>query len=117
MRQKDSKKFAKLLNRLREGQHLEADIACLSTRVVDIFSVNYPRTAVHLFTNNAKVNAHNAMVLSQSSNTVYQVKARDRVVNPISEEVTAKALKSFETRKTTDTQLPTMLLLSEGFQL
>ena len=115
MRQKDSKKFAELLNRLREGQHSEADIACLSTRVVDIFSVNYPRTAVHLFTNNAKVNAHNAMVLSQSSNTVYQVKARDRVVNPISEEVKAKVLKSFETRKTTDTQLPTMLLLSEGF--
>ena len=83
--------------------------------MVDIFSVNYPRTAVHLFTNNAKVNAHNAMVLSQMSNTVYQVKARDRVVNPISEEVTAKVLKSFETRKTTDTQLPTMLLLSEGF--
>ena len=55
------------------------------------------------------------MVLSQSSNTVYQVKARDRVVDPISEEVTAKVLKSFETRKTTDTQLPTMLLLSEGF--
>lgn len=55
------------------------------------------------------------MVLSQSNNTVYEVKARDRVVNHLSEEVKAKVLKSFETRKATDTQLPTVLLLSEGF--
>ena len=35
MQQKDDKQFAELLNRLREGNHSENDIAILKQRVVN----------------------------------------------------------------------------------
>ena len=48
MRQRDSKVFAELLNRLREGKHTESDI------------LNYPLHAPRLFIQNAKVDEFNA---------------------------------------------------------
>ena len=64
MRQRDSKVFAELLNRLREGKHTESDILKLKERVIQE-DINNPLDAPHLFIQNAKVDefnvrAHNA---------------------------------------------------------
>ena len=64
MHQRDSKLFAELLNRLREGKQTESDILKLKERVVQE-DINNPLDAQHLFIQNAKVNefnvsAHNA---------------------------------------------------------
>ena len=115
MRQRESKDFAELLNRLREGVHTDEDINVLTSRVIDPFSSDYPHNAVHLFTNNDRVDAHNELTLKSSSDDIYEVRAKDRIVNSISEEAKSKVLKSFLTSKKKDKQLPTVLELAEGF--
>ncbi|CAH3031968.1 unnamed protein product, partial [Pocillopora meandrina] len=64
MRQRDSKFFAELLNRLCEGKRTAADIAKLKERAIHE-DINNPIDAPHLFIQNAKVDefnqrAHNA---------------------------------------------------------
>ena len=54
MHQRDSKLFAELLNRFREGKHTASDIAKLKERVVQE-DINNPIDAPHLFVQNAKV--------------------------------------------------------------
>ena len=66
MRQRDSKLFAELLNRLREGKHTQSDISKLKERVIQE-DINNPMDAPHLFIQNAKVDefnvrAHNAAI-------------------------------------------------------
>ena len=85
MRQRESKEFAELLNRLREGVH--TDISVLSSRVTDVFSSNYPHNAVYLYTNN-----DNEMALKSSSDDIYEVRAKDRIMRSISEEAKGKVL-------------------------
>ena len=58
MRQRDSKLFAELLNRLREGKHTESDISKLKERVIQE-DINNPLDAPHLFIQNAKVDEFN----------------------------------------------------------
>ena len=58
MRQRDSKLFAELLNRLREGKHTESDISKLKERVIQE-DINNPLDAPHLFIHNAKVDEFN----------------------------------------------------------
>ena len=115
MRQRESKHFAELLNRLREGVHTDKNITVLQSRVTDVFSSNYPHNAVHLYTNNDKVNAHNEMALKSSSDNIYEVRAKDRIVNSISEEAKSKVLRTFLNSKKKDKQLSTVLELAEGF--
>ena len=52
MRQKDSKVFAELLNRLPQGKHTESDILKLKGRVIQE-DINNPLDAPHLFIQNA----------------------------------------------------------------
>ena len=61
MRQRGSKLFAELLNRLREGKHTASDIVKLKERVVNE-DINNPIDAPHLFIQNAKVDEFNERV-------------------------------------------------------
>ncbi|XP_028407846.1 uncharacterized protein LOC114530426 [Dendronephthya gigantea] len=52
MRQREDKEFAEILNRIREGNHTEADLKVLKERVLN----NYPISSTHLFRKNQKAN-------------------------------------------------------------
>ncbi|KAK2724650.1 hypothetical protein QYM36_001219 [Artemia franciscana] len=58
MRQKEDKKFAEALNRLRTGDHTEEDIQLFQTSKV----VKAPLTVPHLFMSNTSVDKFNAVV-------------------------------------------------------
>ena len=49
MRQRESKNFAEMLNRLREGKHTEKDIVNLKQRIIQPNNSTYPLDAPHLF--------------------------------------------------------------------
>ena len=49
MRQRDSRLFPEILNRLREGKHTEEDIRILKQRLISESDPNYPYHAPHLF--------------------------------------------------------------------
>ena len=55
MRQRESKEFAQLPNRLREGNHTPDDIAKLKERCISENSRNYPIDVPNLFIQNSKV--------------------------------------------------------------
>ena len=67
MRQQDSKQFAELLNRLREGHHSDDDLQLLQTRIMTQDSADYPSSAQHLFKTNAQVEAYNSAVYDKCS--------------------------------------------------
>ena len=52
MRQQDSRIFAEVLNRVREGQHSPDDLDLLRTRTISTDSPDYPVSAQHLFRTN-----------------------------------------------------------------
>ena len=92
MRQKDDKQFAELLNRLREGEHCQDDIAILKERVVNVTQteVHYPMNKTHLFTTNASVDAHNNTLYTISKTDKSQIKALDIIVGDISDDLKKK---------------------------
>lgn len=49
MRQQESKQFAEMLNRLREGNQSNEDIMKFKERILTPSSTNYPIDAPHLF--------------------------------------------------------------------
>ena len=55
MRQRESKEFSQLPNRLREGNHTPDDIAKLKERRISENSRNYPIDVPNLFIQNSKV--------------------------------------------------------------
>ena len=59
MRQKEDKFFAKLLIRLREGNHTKNDIDILSNRIVTNISKDKCKFLTYLFVTNALINLHN----------------------------------------------------------
>ena len=92
MRQKEDKLFSELLNRLREGNHSQADIVTLNERIVTNISKNNCTYMylTHLFGTNALVNLHNNAIFSMSTNEKAQVPAVDIVVGDISEQLKQK---------------------------
>ena len=83
MRQRESKLFAEILNRLREGNHTQDDILKIKERLIQQNIATYPSDAPHLFIQNAKVNDFNERVHNASTNMKYNIKAQDSVVNQI----------------------------------
>ena len=65
MRQRESKIFAEILNRLREGKHTADDIAKIKERCVNESSC--PKEAPRLFIQNAKVDEYNETVYRTST--------------------------------------------------
>lgn len=89
MRQRESKHFAELLNRLREGNHSKEDILQLKQRVTK----DYPKDVPHLFIQNAKVNHHNNIAHNGLPVAKYSIKARDSVIGTQTKELKYKVPK------------------------
>jgi ferredoxin len=69
MRQRESRAFAKILNRLREGKHTEADIVKIKERCVG--EVNCPKEAPQLFTQNDMVDDYIDKVYHAATENIY----------------------------------------------
>ena len=70
MRQKDDKKYAELLNHLREGNHTKNDITSLKARLIKNLSKNEACATdiTGMFITNASVNGHNDNIFEKSRN-------------------------------------------------
>ena len=77
MRQRESRHFAEILNRLREGKHTDEDIEVLKGRLISTKDVNYPYHAPHLFIWNKKVEEFNRIVYNTSCEEKYSIVASD----------------------------------------
>lgn len=91
MRQKDDKLFAKLLNRLREGNQTEEDLNLLSTREVPVEVI--PQNATHLFQTNSKVNLHNTKVFAYLTSSKVKIPSQEVVTGDATNAVEEKILK------------------------
>ena len=114
MRQRESKNFAELLNRLREGDYTNGDIKKLKERIVDSSNSNYPSSAPHLFIQNAKVNEFNDRAHNALSGTKYSIKAHDSVIGAESHELREKILKQVPSDPRKTKQLHSVLKLAVG---
>ena len=79
MRQRGDAKFAKLLNRVRTGDQTDDDVKVLLQRQISPDTVDYPRTAQHVFAVNIKVDSYNIKMLTSLKQQVIRVKAIDKV--------------------------------------
>jgi len=114
MRQRESKHFAEMLNRLREGNHTKEDIMKLKERTISQNCSNYPKNAPHLFIQNAKVNEFNDRAHNALLSTKYSIKAHDSVVGAESQELRDKILKQIPTDPRKTKQLHSVLNLAVG---
>ena len=102
MRQRDSKIFAEILNRLREGKHTENDIAKI-------------KEVPWLFIQNGKVDEYNETVYRASTGNKYIIIAQDSVIGANSAELRDKILRQVSYLSTKNTkQLARNLALAEG---
>ena len=113
MRQRDSKVFAELLNRLREGKHTESDILKLKERVVQEDIIN-PLDAPHLFIQNAKVDEFNVRAHNAARGNKFQINAQDSVIGANSPELRDKILTQIPKDPRKTKQLALQLCLAEG---
>ena len=113
MRQRKSKIFPEILNRLREGKHTEDDIAKIKERCVNESSCT--KEAPRLFIQNAKVDEYNETVYRASTGNKYIIIAQDSVIVANSAELREKILRlvSYLSIKNTK-QLARNLVLAEG---
>ena len=81
MRQKNSKDFAQLLNRVRLGPAhcTESDIQVLKSRETTSDCSDYPEDALHVFSSNADVDNHNINMLRKLTSPIREIKAKDTV--------------------------------------
>ena len=82
MRQKDDHTFAELLNRVREGNQTEEEIALLKTRSVSRDTERYEslKDALHLFPCNEDVDDHNDSVHSLATTDKAEIRCLDTVL-------------------------------------
>ena len=92
MRQRESKMFAEILNRLREGNHTASDLQKLKGRCVE--ESECPTEAPRLFIQNSLVDQYNDKV-HQSFDSVskYTIKAHDSVIGACSTELKEKIMR------------------------
>ena len=114
MRQRESKAFAEILNRLREGNHTNDDLLIVKDRLITPNSSTYPSDAPHLFIQNKKVNEFNEKVHNASLNKKFNVKAQDSVVGANSLELRRKIMNQIPNDPRKTKQLRSNLKLSEG---
>ncbi|CAB3979620.1 ATP-dependent DNA helicase PIF1 [Paramuricea clavata] len=91
MRQRESKEFAEILNRLREGKHTSSDLQKLKERCVEESSC--PKEAPRLFIQNAFVDDHNEKVYESFSGDKYVINAQDSVIGACSVELKEKIMR------------------------
>ena len=116
MRQKDDKKYAELLNRLREGNHTKNDIASLKARLIKNLSKNEacPADITHMFITNASANGHNDNIFGKSRNDKSQIRAVDIIVGDISDELKQKVKNKIPDDATKTMGLHTLLSIAVG---
>ena len=114
MRQRESKQFAEMLNRLREGNHTKEDIMKFKERILQANSTSYPIVAPHLFIQNAKVNEFNNRAHEAIPGTAYTIKAHDSVIGAASQELRDKILKQTPSDPRKTKQLHATLNLKVG---
>ena len=114
MRQRESKEFADMLNRLREGKHSKEDIIKFKERLIQSNNRNYPVDAPHLFIQNAKVKEFNDRAHCAISSTKYSIKAHDSVIGAQSQELRDKILKQIPSDPRKTGQLHSILNLATG---
>jgi len=114
MRQQDSRIFAQLLNRVREGHHTQDDMDLLRTRTTSQNDPDYPATVQHLFRTNAQVEMHNISDFQQSTQQKYIIQSIDTVLGAVSEDMAARILTMIPTNAQKTTQLAGQLPLAVG---
>ena len=114
LRQRESKEFAELLNRLREGNHTNEDIAKLKSRCIALSNPSYPKDAPHLFIQNSKVNDFNHKAYHALTGIKYSIKAHDSVLGAESQELRNKILKQIPSDPRKTKQLYSILHLAVG---
>ena len=114
MRQRESKKFAEMFNRLREGNHSKQDIMKLKEQILQPGSTNYPIDALHFFIQNAKVNEFNDRAHRAISGTKYSIKVHDSVMGANSQQLRDKILEQIRSDPRKTKQLHGKLNLAVG---
>jgi len=114
MRQQDSRIFAELLNRVREGNHSEQDLELLLSSTVAVNAPDYPVSAQHLFRTNAQVDMHNISVFENSSEQKYVVQSVDTVITAISDNMASRVLSMISDDPRRTLQLAARLPLEVG---
>ena len=113
MRQRESKTFAEILNRLREGKQTKQDILVFKQRIVAENStfLDIP----HLFIENSQVDAFNDKVHNSAPGIKFTIQAQDSVIGASSAELREKILKQIPVNDPKKTkQLITNLCITEG---
>ena len=109
MRQKESKVFAEILNRFREGRHTENDILKLREKLLTETDLIYLRNVPRFFYTKL-IKAHNA-----SQGSKYKTKAQDSAFGSNSSELKNKTDNATDPKWSTKTkQLASFLNLAEG---
>ena len=114
MRQRESKQFAEILNRLREGNHTTDDIAKLKERCISENCRDYPTDIPHLFIQNSKVDEWNNRVHMAATGDKYTIRALDSVIGANSPELRSKILNQIPLDPRKTKQLASNLQLAEG---
>ncbi|XP_078352155.1 uncharacterized protein LOC144636825 [Oculina patagonica] len=114
MRQRESREFAEILNRLREGIHTENDLNILRARIVEDPDQNYLRHSPHLFIQNDRVDEFNKSVYNSAAGRKFIVKAVDSVIGAQSEELKARLLKQVPDDPRKTMQLAACLAIAEN---
>ena len=114
MRQKESKIFAEILNRLREGKHTDDNIVKLKERSINENSIHDPMDVPHLFIQNQKVNEFNERVHNAATGEKFSIKAVDSVVGANSVQLQDKILGQIPDDPRKTKQIAANLQLSVG---
>lgn len=115
MRQRESKVFAEILNRLREGNHTVNDILKLKERIFDENSqLNFLMDIPHLFIQNKMVNDFNERVHHAAKGEKYTIKSQDSVIGANSSELRDKIMKQIPDDPRKTKQIVSNLHLAEG---
>ena len=114
-RQQESKQFAEMLNRLREGNHSKEDIMKFKEWILQPSTTNYyPIDAPHLLIQNTKVNEFNDRAHRAISGTKYSIKAHDSVIGAESQQLRDKILQQIPSDPWKTKQLHGTLNLAVG---
>ena len=114
MRQRESKQFAEMLNRLREGKHTSEDIMKFKERIIEYGANDYPKEAPHLFIQNAKVNKFNCIAHNALPGIKHSITAHDSVIGAESQELRDKILQQVPNDPRKTKQLHSVLKLAVG---
>ena len=119
MRQKDDIVFAQLLNRVREGNQTQEDVALLSTRSIKATDSKYTEVKheLHLFPCNAAVDDHNEDLFNGMRTEKAEIHCSDTVLGEDEDDVKQRILKQIRGKKTNDAgNLSQVLKVALGLQ-